>query len=159
MIRSSAFFPGHCTVTWTVVVCEIAPDWAVTMIEAVPRFGCVLLLYPPQPLITSPSAAIAATAVAGSSEARATRTLLARGMAKLNKTNARRRAQGPSRSGVRTPYCETLAEVVTVNVVLAAPLAGVTVAGLKAHVIPIIGGQENVTLFAKPPPGLTVSVN
>jgi len=42
MIRS-AFFPGHCTVTWTIVVCEIAPDWAATMIEAVPRFGCVLL--------------------------------------------------------------------------------------------------------------------
>ncbi len=119
----------------------------------------MLLLYPPQPLITSPSAAIAAAAVAGSSEARATRTLLARGMAKLNETNARRRAQGPSRSGVRTPYRETLAEVVIVNVVLAAPLAGVTIAGLKAQVIPIIGEQENVTLFAKPPAGVTVRMN
>jgi len=49
--------------------------------------------------------------------------------------------------------------VVTVNVVLAAPFAGVTVAELKAQVIPIIDEQENVTLFAKPPAGLTVKVN
>jgi hypothetical protein len=48
----------------------------------------------------------------------------------------------------------------TVNVVVAAaPLAGVTVAGLKAQVIPIIGEQENVTLFAKPPAGVTVKMN
>jgi hypothetical protein len=42
-------FSGYCTVTLTVVVWETAPDWAMTMIEAVPRFGCVLLPYPPQP--------------------------------------------------------------------------------------------------------------
>jgi hypothetical protein len=49
--------------------------------------------------------------------------------------------------------------VVIVNVVLAAPLAGVTVAGLKAQVIPVIGEQANVTLLAKPPAGVTVRVN
>lgn len=43
--------------------------------------------------------------------------------------------------------------MVTVNVVVAAPLAGVTVAGLKAQVIPAADEQENVTLFAKPPAG------
>jgi len=52
-----------------------------------------------------------------------------------------------------------LAEVVTVNVVFAAPLAGVTVAGMKAQVIPVIGEQANVTLFAKPPAGVIVKVN
>src|SRR5258708_24349711 len=70
MIRS-AFFPGHCTVTWTIVVCETAPDWAVTTIEAVPRFGCVLLPYPPQPLSVSDSATVVSAAVTVSSEARA----------------------------------------------------------------------------------------
>ena len=49
--------------------------------------------------------------------------------------------------------------MVTVNVVFAAPLAGVTVAGMKAQVIPVIGEQENVTLFARPPAGVTVSMN
>ena len=46
-----------------------------------------------------------------------------------------------------------------VSVVLAAPLAGVTVAGLKAQVIPATGEQENVTPFAKPPAGVTVNIN
>ena len=49
--------------------------------------------------------------------------------------------------------------MVTVNVVLAAPLARVTVAGLKVHVTPVIGEQENVTLFAKPPAGVIVRMN
>ena len=52
-----------------------------------------------------------------------------------------------------------MAEVVTVNVVLAFPLEGVTEAGLKAQVMPVTGEQENVTLFAKPPEGATVSMN
>ena len=52
-----------------------------------------------------------------------------------------------------------LAEVVTVNVVLAFPLEGVTEAGLKVQVMPVTGEQENVTLFAKPPEGATVSMN
>lgn len=52
-----------------------------------------------------------------------------------------------------------LAEVVTVSVVLAAPVAGVRDAGLKAQVIPTTAEQENVTLFAKPPEGVTVSIN
>ena len=30
------------------------PDWAVTTMEAVPRFGCAVLPYPPQPPIASP---------------------------------------------------------------------------------------------------------
>src|SRR5204863_7489809 len=66
-------FPYYCTVTMTVVVREIVPDWAVTMIEAVPRFGCVLPPYPPQPPIASPKATIASTAVAVSHEARPSR--------------------------------------------------------------------------------------
>ena len=49
--------------------------------------------------------------------------------------------------------------MVTVNVVLAAPLAGVMVAGLKVQVMPVIGEQENVTLFAKPPAGVIVRMN
>jgi len=52
-----------------------------------------------------------------------------------------------------------LAEVVTVNVVLAFPLEGVTEAGLKVQVMPVTVEQENVTLFAKPPEGATVSMN
>jgi hypothetical protein len=48
-----------------------SPDWAVTMIEAVPRFGCVLLPYPPQPLSVSDSATDVSAAVTISSEARA----------------------------------------------------------------------------------------
>jgi len=35
-------------------------------------------------------------------------------------------------------------------VVLAAPLVGVTVAGLKVQVMPVMAEQENVTLFTKP---------
>ena len=44
----------------------------------------------------------------------------------------------------------------TVNVVVAAPLAGVTVAGLKVQLMPVTGEQENVTLSAKPPAGVIV---
>jgi hypothetical protein len=47
-----------------------------------------------------------------------------------------RRAQRLIRFGITSPKWETLAEVVTVNVVFAAPLTGVTVAGLNAQVIP-----------------------
>ena len=47
----------------------------------------------------------------------------------------------------------------TVSVVLAAPLAGVSDAGLKAHVIPATGEQENATTFEKPPAGVTVNMN
>ena len=43
--------------------------------------------------------------------------------------------------------------------VLVAPLAGVTVAGLKVQVRPVTGEQENVTLFVNPPVGVTVSMN
>jgi hypothetical protein len=95
-------FSGYCTVTLTVVVWETAPDWAMTMIEAVPRFGCVLLPYPPQPPMTSPNAIIAATAVAVLSEAGAIRTFLARHIAKLNNASERKKALGPSMSGIRT---------------------------------------------------------
>jgi len=49
--------------------------------------------------------------------------------------------------------------VVTVSVVLAAPLAGVTDTGLKAQVIPTTGKQENVTAFERPPAGVTVNIN
>lgn len=49
--------------------------------------------------------------------------------------------------------------MVTVSVVLADPLAGVTVAGLKAQVIPTTCEQENVTPLEKPPAGVTVNIN
>jgi len=52
-----------------------------------------------------------------------------------------------------------VADVVTVKVVLAAPLVGVTVAGLKAHVIPVTGEQEKETLLENPPEGVVVSMN
>jgi len=100
---SSVFFSGYSTVTLTVVAWEIAPDWAVTMIEAVPRFGCALLPYSPQPPMTSPSAIIAATAVAVIKEAGAIRTFLARHITTLNKANATGRAQGPNKSGITSP--------------------------------------------------------
>jgi hypothetical protein len=104
--RNSSFIgilSGYCTVTLAVVAREIAPDWAVIIIEAVPRFGCVLLPHPPQPPITSPNAIIGAPAAAVSSEAGAMRTSLSRHIAKQNKANARRRAQRPSRSGITSP--------------------------------------------------------
>jgi len=52
-----------------------------------------------------------------------------------------------------------VADVVTVNVVAAAPLAGDKVAGLKAQVIPVTGAQEKETLFENPPEGVMVSMN
>jgi hypothetical protein len=52
-----------------------------------------------------------------------------------------------------------LAEVVTVNAVLAVPLAGVTIAGLKVQVMPETGEHENATLSLNPPAGVTVSMN
>ena len=48
-----------------------SPDRAVTMIEAVPRFGCVLLPYPLQPLSVSDSATVVSAAATVSSKARA----------------------------------------------------------------------------------------
>jgi hypothetical protein len=129
------------------------------MIEAVPRFDCALLPDPPQPLITNPTAKIAAPAVAVSSRARSVRKFPPHRITRFNKAKAMRRAQRLIRFGITSPKRETLAEVVTVNVVFAAPLTGVTVAGLNAQVIPVICAQENVTLFAKPPAGVTVSMN
>lgn len=142
-----------------VVECEIVPDCAVIMIEAVPRFGCAPLPYPLQPPITSTKAIIAPAAVAFSTKVRGIRTLLMLHIAMPNKTKAARREHGPSNVGTTSPYRETVVEVVTASVVLAAPLAGVTVAGLKAQVTPATGEQENVTLFEKPPAGVTVSIN
>ena len=129
------------------------------MIDAVPRFNCALLPDPPQPLITNPSATMAAPAVAVSSRARAVRKFPPHRITKFNQAKAVRRAQRLIRFAITSPKWETLAEVVTVNMVFAAPLTGVTVAGLNAQVIPVIGEQENVTLFAKPPAGVTVSMN
>src|SRR6266849_10133946 len=115
----------------TVAVCETAPDRAVTTIEAVPRLGCMPLPYPPQPPSVSASAIIVNAAVAVSSEARAVRTFPALHRGRLNKIKAARKARRPIGSGIKSPYRRTLAEVVTVSLVLAAPLAGVTVGGLK----------------------------
>ena len=49
--------------------------------------------------------------------------------------------------------------MVTVNVLLAVPLEGITDAGLKVQVMPVTGEQENVRLFAKPPAGVTANMN
>jgi len=65
-----------------------------TMIEAVPRFGCVLLPYPPQLPVTSPKAIITATAVAVLVEAGAMRTFLACHIAKLSNASERKKALG-----------------------------------------------------------------
>ena len=56
-------------------------------------------------------------------------------------------------------YRVTFAEVATVKVVDAVPFVGVTAAGLNTQVIPVMTGQENVTLFVKPFEGATVSAN
>ena len=42
---------------------------------------------------------------------------------------------------------------------LAIPLAGATVAGMKLQAMPATGAQVNVTLSANPPAGVTVSMN
>jgi len=52
-----------------------------------------------------------------------------------------------------------VADVVTVSLVLATPLFGVTVVGLKLQVIPVKTGQENVTGSAKPPADVTATLN
>ena len=96
-------FPNYCTVTLTVVECEIVPDCAVTVIEAVPRFGCVPLPYPLQPPITNASTIIAPAAATVSTEVRSIRRLLTRHAAMLNRTKAARREHGPSNVGTRNP--------------------------------------------------------
>jgi len=102
----------------------------------VPRLDCALLPDPPQPLITNPSATIAAPAVAVSSRARSVRKFPPHRITRFNKAKAMRRAQRLIRFGITSPKWETLAGVVSVKVVFAAPLTGVTVAGLNAQVIP-----------------------
>ena len=42
---------------------------------------------------------------------------------------------------------------------LAIPLVGGTVAGMKLQAMPVTGTQVNVTLSANPPAGVTVSMN
>ena len=130
------------------------------MIVAVPRLGCALLLpYPPQPPRVRESPAIARIAEAVSNEARKPRRLTPRATTNPNIANAAKREPAPIRFTSRSPYRGTLADVVTVNMVLAAPLVGATVAGLKAQLIPVTGEQEKETLFANPPAGVTVSMN
>lgn len=137
----------------------MAPDWALIITVAVPRFAGVLLLYPPQPAIARPVATIAIAAVAVVRKGQSVRTFPLLDIARLHNPKPMTSAHGPIMPGVNTPKCEIVAEVVTVNLVLAPPLAGVTVAGLKLQVIPETGRQEKVTLFAKPPVGVTVSMN
>src|SRR6266568_3422182 len=57
------------------------------------------------------------------------------------------------------PSRRTPADVVTINMVLAIPAFGVTVGGLKLHVMPVRSGQENVTGSANPPADVTVMLN
>jgi hypothetical protein len=92
-------------------------------------------------------------------EARAIRNFPPHNIARTSKLKAMIKAQGPITAGIKNPYRVTLVEVVTVSVVLAVPLAELTVAGLKVQLMPVTGEQENVTLFAKPPTGVTVSMN
>jgi len=57
------------------------------------------------------------------------------------------------------PKRATSADVVTARMVVAPPPFGVTVGGLKLHVIPVRSGQENVTGSANPPADVTVTLN
>jgi hypothetical protein len=92
-------------VTLIVVVWAMLADWAVTMIEAVPRFARILLPYPPplQPPIASTSTTIASDAAAARIEVR----LLfcnfpPHSIARLNKLRAKKKSHTPSSSGVKT---------------------------------------------------------
>ena len=128
--------------------------------EAVPLFGCVLPPYPPQPPITRTSTTIASDAAAVVSvKDRAIRNFPPLDNARISKLKTTNKAPGPITSGTKNPYRATLLEVVIVSVVLAVPLAELTVAGLKAQLMPETGVQENVTLFTNPPTGVTVSMN
>src|SRR5690348_4172736 len=126
--------------------------------EAVPLFGCVLPPYPPQPPIARTSATIASDAVAvGSAKDRAIRNFPPLDIARISKLKTTNKAHGPITAGTKNPYRATFLEVLIVSVVVAVPLAELTVAGLKAQLMPKTGEQENVTLFTNPPTGVTVS--
>src|SRR5258706_11696143 len=137
----------------------MAPDCATTLIVAVPRFTRELLADPLQPPTASPRVTIAATMTANCGRRRQHGRLRLRHIARLSNAMAANTVNGPSSSGIKNPKCEALADVVTVRTVLAAPLAGVTAAGVKLQATPATGGQENEKLFADPPEGTTVHVN
>src|SRR5260221_683306 len=136
----------------------MAPDCATTLLLAVPRFTCELPAVPPQPLMGSPSIRIAMIVTASCGPRRHGRLRL-RHIARLSNAMASITVKGPTSCGIKNPKCETLADVVTVRTVLAAPLAGVTAAGLKLQVTPATGVQENETPFSNPPEGTTFKVN
>lgn len=64
----------------------------------------------------------------------------------------------PATPGV-FPKRGTLDDVVTVSMVVATPAFGVTMGGLKLHVIPARTGQEKATGSANPPAGMTLTLN
>ena len=143
----------------TVVVCEMAPDWAVMMTDAVPRFVGMALPYPPHPPRITEKAKVIIAAAEERRKVRGIRNVPLRRIMNPNRATAARREVDPITWNSKIPKCGTLADVVTVNVVLAAPLAGATVAGLKLHVMPAAGEQENEMLLANPPVGATVNMN
>src|SRR5882724_356713 len=136
----------------------MAPDCATTLIVAVPRFTCELLADPPQPLMAIPSMTTAVTTTANCGR-RGYGRLRVRHIVRLSNTIAANTVQRPIISGIKSPKCITLDEVVTVSTVFAVPLVGVITAGLKLQVTPATGAQENATLFANPPEGTTLSMN
>src|SRR5260221_5961157 len=136
----------------------MAPDCATTLIVAVPRFTCELPAFPPQPLMASPSIRIAMIVTASCGPRRHGRLRL-RHIARLSNAMASITVKGPTSCGIKNPKCETLADVVTVRTVLAAPLAGGTAAGVKPQGTPANGGQENETPLFNPPEGTTFKVN
>jgi hypothetical protein len=79
----------------TLVVQEIAPDWALIMTIAVPRFACMLLPYPPQRRIASPIAMIVIAAVAVTREGRRAGTFPLVHLGKLHNPKANRSTHEP----------------------------------------------------------------
>lgn len=151
--------------TLTVVVWESVPDWAVTATRAVPLLGETEAPVVPQPVptkATQNSASIAKEARSGFRRRPESSRIPARARATATKSGAaigRTVPKGLTGANGVQPKWVTLADVVTVSVLVAAPFAGVTVDGLNAHVIPVICGQENETALLKPPLGVTVSMN
>lgn len=135
------------------------PDWAVTLIVAVRWVAGVLLPYPPQPPIATANVKINA-AIAGTGDKRTDGTVRTRHITYPNNAIAKRRPNGPIGTGIISALgFAAFGDTVTVNFVFAGPPAGVTVAGLKLQVTPVIGPQENATLPANPPVGVTVRTN
>lgn len=150
---------AYCTVIVSVVLCERAPDCAVTTTDAVPRLLGGLLLYPPQPSKAKDKEMATNNAAAANTRLSAEGKFLPRQNRKMSIIRpAKEDVQAVQRKGSK-PKRATLADVVTVRVVLDGAPAGVKVDGLNEQAIPADGEHENATFPAKPAEGVTVSTN